>query len=118
MVEVEVARRPGGYVVVRVGGEVDISARPPLAEALGLAVDDYDAAVVIDLSAVRFFSAAGVQCVDMAVDALGARGRAVRVVCADPSPVWRVVSLLGLQAQWPVHHEMSRAVASLGPRRR
>ena len=113
MVDIEVVQRSDGDVHVRVAGEVDISSRRPLAEALRRAVDDQDGAVVIDLSAVRFFSAAGVDCVDAAVTELGARGRPVRVVCPDPGPVWRLICVLKLQRHWPVHHRVADAVASL-----
>jgi anti-anti-sigma factor len=113
MVDIEVVQRSDGDVHVRVAGEVDISSRRPLAEALRRAVDDQDGAVVIDLSAVRFFSAAGVDCVDAAVTELGARGRPVRVVCPDPGPVWRLICVLRLQQYWPVHHRVADAVASL-----
>jgi anti-anti-sigma factor len=113
MVDIEVVQRSDGDVHVRVAGEVDISSRRPLAEALRRAVDDQDGAVVIDLSAVRFFSAAGVDCVDAAVTELGARGRPVRVVCPDPGPVWRLICVLRLQQYWSVHHRVADAVASL-----
>lgn len=113
MVDIEIAQRPGGYVHVRVGGEVDISTRAPLAKALDRAIDEHDAAVVIDLSAVRFFSAAGVHCVDAAVAALGHHGRAVRVVCADTGPVRRLVGVLELHRNWQVHRGVADAVASL-----
>jgi hypothetical protein len=71
MVDIEAAQPSDSYVHVRIGGEVDMSTRSQLADALRRAVDDHDGAVVIDLSAVRFFSAAGVHCVDTAVAALG-----------------------------------------------
>jgi hypothetical protein len=52
--------------------------------------------------------------VNGAVAALTTRGRTVRVVCAAPSPVWRLVTLLGLQRRWSVHHRVADAVATLG----
>jgi anti-sigma B factor antagonist len=113
MGDIEVTQPSGGYVHVRIGGEVDISTRSALDDALRRAIDDHDGAVVIDLSAVRFFSAAGVHCVDATVGALGSRGRPVRVVCPEPGAVSRVVGLLELHRSWPVHHDVASAVASL-----
>jgi hypothetical protein len=111
MVEVEIARRPEGYLLVRIDGEVDLGAQLPSVEALGA---DGDAApVVLDLCGARFFSLAGVDWVDTNVAALTARGRAVRVVCAPSGPVWRLVGLLDLQRRWSVHHEVDHAVAAL-----
>ena len=69
--------------------------------------------MVVDLCGVRFLAVAGADWVDAAVGALRERGRTVRVVCADRGPVWRSVCLLGLDRQWPVHHDVTRAVASL-----
>ena len=37
----------------------------------------------------------------------------MHVVCADRGAVWRIVSLLGLDRQWAVHHDITRAVAGL-----
>jgi hypothetical protein len=73
--------------------------------------------VVVDLCGVRFLAVAGVDQVDAAVGALRDRGRTVRVVCADRGSVWRIVCLLGLDRRWPVHHDLTRAVASLRPDR-
>ena len=113
MVDIEAAQPSDSYVHVRIGGEVDMSTRSQLADALRRAADDHDGAVVIDLSAVRFFSAAGVHCVDTAVAALGARGRPARVVCPERGPVWRLVCVLDLHRHWPVHHCIAEAVADL-----
>ena len=113
MVDIEVTQPCDGYVHVRIGGEVDISTRPPLGDALRRAVDDHDGAVVIDLSTVRFFSAVGVNCVDAAVAELAARGRAVRVVCPESGPVWRLVDVLKLHRHWPMHLDLADAVTGL-----
>jgi anti-anti-sigma regulatory factor len=112
MVEVAVTRRPDGCVVVRIDGEVDLGARLPAVETLNADADS--SPVVVDLCGVRFFSLAGVDWVNGAVAALTTRGRTVRVVCAAPGPVWRLVTLLGLQRRWSVHHRVADAVATLG----
>ena len=113
MVEVEVAHQPEGYVLVRLAGEIDISHRAAVQQAFRHAFAAAGAAVVVDLCEVRFLAVAGADCVDAAVGALRDRGRTVRVVCADRGPVWRIVCLLGLDRQWPVHHDITRAVANL-----
>jgi anti-anti-sigma regulatory factor len=113
MAEVDIARRPEGYVVVRIDGEVDLGTRLPAVETLAA----HAASVVLDLCDVRFFSLAGVDWVDAAVAALTAGGRPVRIVCAAPGPVWRLVTLLDLRWRWAVHHQVADAVATLSERR-
>ena len=113
MVEVEVAQQPEGHVLVRLAGEIDMSHGAPVQQAFRRAFAADGAAVVVDLCSVRFLAVAGAGWVDDAVGALGDRGRTVRVVCADRGPVWRIVCLLGLDRRWPVHHDLTRAVASL-----
>jgi anti-sigma B factor antagonist len=115
MVEVEVAHQPEGYVLVRLAGEIDMSHRAAVEQAFRHAFAAAGAAVVVDLCGVRFLAVAGADWVDAAVGALRDRGRTVRVVCADRGPVWRSVCLLGLDRRWPVHHDVTCAVASLRP---
>jgi anti-anti-sigma factor len=103
---------PGdGYVAVRVTGDVDMGTRAELTEALERALAIGSPSILVDLTGVQFFAAAGVHCVEHAVGALQARGGAAHVVCPRPGAAWRVVSLLGLQQQWLVHQDVAAAVA-------
>jgi anti-anti-sigma factor len=110
----EVSCHPGdGYVAVRVAGDVDTGTRAELADALDRAVGAGAQTVVVDLSGVRFFAAAGVHCVELAVGTLEARGGAAHLVCPRPGAAWRVVSLLGLHQQWRVHQDVAGAVSGV-----
>lgn len=103
---------PGeGYVAVRVTGDVDTGTRAELTDALERALAIGSPSVLVDLTGVQFFAAAGVHCVERAVGALEARGGAAHVVCPRPGAAWRVVSLLGLQQQWLVHQDVEAAIA-------
>ena len=113
MVEVEVVQQPEGYVLVRLAGEIDMSHRAEVQKAFDEVLDAGRAAVVVDLCDLRFLGVAGVDRIDVAVAELRGQGRSVRVVCADRGAVWRIVSLLGLDRQWAVHHDITRAVAGL-----
>jgi len=113
MVEVEVALQPEGYVLVRLAGEIDMSHRREVQKAFEQVLDADRAPVLVDLCELRFLGVAGIDRIDVAVAELRARGRRVRVVCSDRGAVWRIVSLLGLDQQWAVHHDVTRAVASL-----
>jgi anti-anti-sigma factor len=108
----EVDGYPGeAYVAVRVSGDVDTGTRAALADALERALAIGSPSIVVDLTAVQFFAAAGVHCVERAVGALEARGGAAHVICPRPGAAWRVVSLLGLQQQWRVHQDVEAALA-------
>jgi anti-anti-sigma factor len=112
VLQADVICHPGdGYVAVRVAGDVDTGTRAQLSAALDRAVMAGALPVVVDLSDVRFFAAAGVHCVELAVGAIEARGGAAHLVCPCPGPAWRVVSLLGLDRQWVVHQDVAAAVA-------
>lgn len=113
MFQVEVScHRGDGYVAVRVAGDVDMGTRAQLAAALDRALaPGMLPVVVVDLSAVRFFAAAGVSCVERAVVEIEARGGRAHLVCPSPGAAWRVVSLLGLDREWRVHHDVAEAVA-------
>ena len=113
MVEVEVAQQPEGFVLVRLAGEIDMSQAAPVRHAFPQALGAGGAAVLIDLCDLRFLAVAGVDWVDAAVGELTDQGRAVAVVCTAGGSVWRIVTLLGLDRRWPVHHDMTRAAASL-----
>ena len=114
----EVNGCPGeGYVAVRVTGDVDTGTRGELTEALERALAIGSSSILVDLTDVQFFAAAGVHCVERAVGALEARGGAAHVVCPRPGAAWRVVSLLGLQRQWRVHQDVEAALAGCTARR-
>ena len=113
MVEVEVAHRPEGFVLVRLAGEFDMSHAAAVQEAFDRALAAGRAPVLIDLCDLRFLAVAGVDRVDAAVGDLAGQGRSVAVVCTDRGPVARIVTLLGLDQRWPLHHDLALAIAGL-----
>jgi anti-anti-sigma factor len=117
MVEVEVAQQPEGFLLVRLAGEIDMSQAAPVQRAFALAHDAGHAPVLIDLCDLRFLAVMGADWVDAAVGELTGQGRAVAVVCTARGAVWRIVTLLGLDRRWPVHHDRARAAAALGRQR-
>jgi anti-sigma B factor antagonist len=113
MVEVEVAQQPEGFVLVRLAGEIDMSQAVPVRHAFRQALGAGRAAVLIDLCDLRFLAVSGVDEVDAAVAELTDQGRSVAVVCTDRGPVARIVTLLGLDRRWPLHHDLAPAIAGL-----
>jgi anti-sigma B factor antagonist len=113
MVEVEVAQRPEGLVVVRLAGEIDLSQADAVRRAFDRVLAAGSAGVLIDLCDLRFLAVAGVDRIDAAVAEISRQGRAVAVVCTDRGPVARIVTLLGLDRRWPLHHDLALAMASV-----
>ena len=113
MVEVEVAQRPEGFVLVRLAGEIDMSQAGPVRKALDRALAAGRDAVLIDLCDLRFLGVVGADWIDAAVGELADQGRTVAVVCTDRGPVARIVTLLGLDRRWPLHHDLTLAMASV-----
>jgi anti-anti-sigma factor len=113
MVEVEVAHQPAGYVLVRLVGEIDMSQEAPVRKAFAEVLAAGPTAVLVDLCDLRFLAVIGADWIDAAIGGLTEQGRAVAVVCAENGPIRRIVTLLGLDRRWTVHHDAGRAVAAL-----
>lgn len=87
-------------LIIRIIGDIDVVTAPTLGEALDRARRDAShnlgiTAMVIDLRAVRFLSAAGIRALADAQDACTGAGIRLRVV-ADHSVVTRPLALTGL----------------------
>ncbi len=92
---------PANAGVVTVRGEVDFSSAPLLADRIAQA-RIWFTTVVVDLSGVTFFSAAG-------IDALLTDGP-MALVCSPP--VLRVITTAGLEDRWALHRSVFLALAA------
>lgn len=80
---------------VTVSGEVDVASAPALRDALIEAVNHGCPDVVVDVNAVRFIDAAGVEA--LAAEARRARARGIRLRLLGASrPVVRILAMLNL----------------------
>jgi len=100
--------RVGGTAVVTAHGELDAFTAPSLSDALTDAVADAADRVVIDLSAVAFMDSTALGLVVKAVNEIGDRGGAVRVVLPEES-ARRIFEITTLDRVLPI--ESSRAAA-------
>ncbi|UIJ62988.1 STAS domain-containing protein [Amycolatopsis acidiphila] len=102
-----------GIRVIIVAGEIDAHSVAPLrAEVASVTSDFPPGGLVLDLSAVTFISAAGLEVLGDVLDQGSSRGHAVRVV-ASTRAVLRVFDLVGLQDPAIVHGSLAAALASL-----
>ena len=82
-------------VTVAVAGELDLSTRAQLAEALVAAADART--VTVDLTATAFIDSTSVGTLVAARNEVVGRGGSMRVVVAATGPVAKVLSLMGLE---------------------
>lgn len=91
-------------------GEVDVATGPLLGDQLQQATSDEPGHLVVDLSGVTFFSAAGV---DVLMQALTAQqGRYAMVLVGNSRPVMRVLDVLKLTQRFPRYDDVDEAVAA------
>jgi anti-sigma B factor antagonist len=110
-----IARDRGlGVDVISGSGEIDISTAPLLAEALGNAVTQGDAAVVVDLSQVTFMDSSGVHVLIMTAKHLAAQHRGLSIACRDGSAVHRLLAIVGLLDTLSIYPSVRGALAAGG----
>jgi anti-sigma B factor antagonist len=100
--------------VVEVTGQVDIACVDPIRATVRELLDHCPAGLVVDLTAVDFFSSAGVQ---LLVDAVvQARGLGVRLaVATDRRAVLRPLQLTGVSEALDLHPTLHAALTALRP---
>jgi anti-sigma B factor antagonist len=122
---VEVGRRPtevrsidleleaspvNGWMVLTVGGEVDLNTAPQLKERIGSLIEQGHHRIVVDLEGVDFMDSTGLSALVSGVTRTGEANGELAVVCTRPQ-VLRLLSLTGLDHVLKVHDSVSEAVA-------
>jgi anti-sigma B factor antagonist len=121
--DVQVARR-NGWIVLAVGGDLDLASAPPVRQAVLQALSGSDAPdteprIVLDLSLVDFIDSTGLGVVLGAVRRVRAAGGLVRVVATEPQvQVRRAFSVTKLDRILPLACSVDEAIAAAGPRPR
>ena len=106
--DVQTEMVPGGAVVLRVSGELDLASVPRLEEALATVSAD---PTVIDLSECTFLDSSGVRVLASAGRELSEAGRRFAVVTSDPG-LLRVLEITGVDTMLAVHHSTESALAA------
>ena len=106
--DVQTEMVPGGAVVVRVAGELDLASVPRLEDALATVCAD---PTVIDLSECTFLDSSGVRALTSADRELSEAGRRFAVVTSDPG-LLRVLEITGVDTMLAVHHSTESALAA------
>jgi anti-sigma B factor antagonist len=111
----EVERRAGPTVVIRLAGEVDEANAADAAARLERLIDPLDAGVVLDLSAVAYLGSAGVYLLNDMARRLAAEGRRLRLVAGDSEIVRRLFEVIAMERALPVDATVDEALAALEP---
>ena len=107
--DVQTEMVPGGAVVLRVSGELDLASAPRLEEALQAA--EPGDPTVIDLSECTFLDSSGVRVLASAGRAISESGRRFALVTTDPG-VLRVLEITGVDTLVAVHQTTESALAA------
>ena len=107
-----IASRPRPHVcLVQLGGELDTSTAPVLADYLREQTAAAPSHLLLDLAAVRFLAAAGVTLIiDAMRDDRGIHGRLHLLGVVGNPPVERVLDLTGVLALTPHHRDLDEAL--------
>ena len=106
--DVQTEMVPGGAVVLRVSGDLDLASVPRLEEALATVSAD---PTVIDLSTCTFLDSSGVRVLASAGRELSEAGRRFALVASNPG-LLRVLEITGVDTMFAVHHSTESALAA------
>jgi anti-sigma B factor antagonist len=102
----------GGYAVLSLRGEADISSADVLRDELSGLVDSQVSAVVVDLTGVTFLDSTGLGVLVGARNAAVEAGRALPIAC-DDGRILKLFRITGLDNVFDIHPSVDAAVQSL-----
>jgi len=111
--KVDVELLDGDVVLVRVGGEIDMSTTPELVDTALHAAESGPSRMVVDLSDTSFMGAAGLHVLEQLQETLRHRGGDLAVVAPGGIPL-RVLEVTGMAAAFGVVPSLEAARERLG----
>ena len=114
LVGMEIERREDDeVVVVRLTGELDISAAEPTGQRIAEAVPSSARGVVVDMSELDFIDSSGVSMLFGLARRVGSRRQELRVVAPAGRAVARVLAIVEFERAAPVHGDVDSAVSEI-----
>jgi anti-anti-sigma factor len=104
----------GDIPVVAIAGEIDASNAGEIAERLRAALSNRSEALVVDLSSTTYLDSAGLNLLFELSTALRERQQQLHLVVGQPSPIARMVAIVGLDAAVPTHATRTAALDAVG----
>jgi anti-sigma B factor antagonist len=105
---------PNGVVVVNVSGELDQATAPQLREAFDAAVENDEAAVLVDLAGCEFIDSTGLSLLVEVERRLAEEKRGFGVCCAR-SEVARLLELTGIDSAVSLFESREDGLSALSP---
>ena len=110
-IDLELEASPvNAWMVLTVGGEVDLNTAPQLKERIGSLIEQGHHRILVDLEGVEFMDSTGLSALVSGVTRTGQANGELAVVCTRPQ-VLRLLALTGLDHVLKVHASVSEAVA-------
>ena len=104
----------GAIPVVAIAGEIDASNAPEIADHLRGALSNRSEALVVDLGGTTYIDSAGLNVLFELSVALQERQQQLHLVIGQPSPIARMVTIVGLDATVRTHPTRAAALDALG----
>lgn len=112
--ELDLSRQSvGGYPVLAVRGEVDVSSAPALRQELDQLLAEGSTTVIVDLSGVGFLDSTGLGALVAARANAAEAGGDLPVVC-EHERVLKLFTITGLDGVFDIHPSVDDAVSGLG----
>lgn len=99
-------------VIIAVEGELDIATAEDLREHIQVAIDDHGPWLILDLSALNFMDSSGLNVIINAYRTVRDTDGALALAALNER-VTKVVRLVGLHRQVPVHKTVSTAITAM-----
>ncbi|MFV2198064.1 MULTISPECIES: STAS domain-containing protein [unclassified Nocardiopsis] len=99
-------------VIVAVEGELDIATAADLQEQIESAIDEHGSWLILDLSKLDFMDSSGLNVIINAYRTVRERGGSLALAALNER-VTKVVRLVGLHRQVPVHRTVATAVTAM-----
>ncbi|GAA1112083.1 STAS domain-containing protein [Nocardiopsis exhalans] len=99
-------------VIVAIEGELDIATAADLQEHIRAAIDDHGPWLILDLSALEFMDSSGLNVIISAYRTIRERNGSLSLAHLNER-VTKIVRMVGLHRQVPVHQTVATAVAAM-----
>lgn len=104
-------RTEGPFVVIEVGGEIDVYTAPRLRESIVASIEEGHTRLVVDVEKVEFLDSTGLGVLVGALKKVRADGGTLDIVCSQER-ILKIFDITGLDKVFGLHGSVADAIAS------